>query len=148
MNQMKNHNRVALKVQKENKKKTKKTLVKPSLYVLLSVSVLSGFFLKFKRNKIEKEMSEFILQRLDDHLLEVMNEAGKDDVNWNFENVKIQFLDKTLDELVAHVTYDLSFIDAMERQYTTEEWLLKIKHFEGNRYEIVEEGETIIHEEL
>ena len=115
--------------------------VKSGVCILLGVSVAGGIWFKVRKNKKDDNLEEFAKEFFNDYLKERMEQVEKEEIKWDYQINHIGIAEKDNDEILVVVNYDLILDDEYEREYITEQWMMKIKQGKGHTYEVIDQEE-------
>ncbi len=121
------------------RRKDNKILITSSICIVLGVGVIY----KLMRKKTTEVMEEIAKQMFMLHLDEQISQMSKDEVKCEFEITHLQIISGNLQKFVVKINYDFNLIDEVEREYCTEQWMMKIIQLSNGDYEVTEEGEEI-----
>lgn len=130
-------------------KKDKGIWIKSGACVLVGVSVIGsvGVWLKTKRTKTKEPIEEVAKQLLDYHLNREMEQTKKENIDWRYQITQLEIARRTDNEYMIKICYDLIVDDEYEREYTTEQWMMRIQKVDRKGYEVIEQGEQLAGDE-
>lgn len=119
--------------------------IKSGACILVGVSVIGsvGVWLKTKHPKIKEPIEEVAKQLFDYHLNRVMDQTKKENIDWRYQITKLEVIQRTTKEYSIKIYYDLILDDEYEREYTSEQWMMRIQKVNGKGYEVIEQGEQL-----
>lgn len=121
----------------------KKIWVKSSVCVLLGLGVMGGFWLKRREEKAEQALKEIGQELLNDRINELKQKFGCEEFDCQFTLNQIDVISKNRDEFVLQLNYDLVIADELEREYSTQTWMMRVKRINAKGYEVIEQGEQL-----
>lgn len=119
--------------------------IKSGACVLVGVSVIGsvGVWLKTQYLERKETIEEVAKQLFDDHLNRVMDQTKKENIDWRYQITQLEVPPKITKEYTIKIYYDLILDDEYGREYTSEQWMMRIQKVNGKRYEVIEQGEQL-----
>lgn len=115
--------------------------IKSGVCILLGFSVVGGIWFKVRRNKKGDNLEEIAKEFFNSYLKERMEQVEKEEIKWDYQVNQIEIAEKDNDEFFVVVNYDLILDDEYEREYITEQWMMKIKQGKNHTYEVIDQVE-------
>lgn len=130
-----------MRMKKERSFKDKMIWIKSGVCILLGASVAGGIWFKVRKNKKEDNLEEIAKEFFNGYLKERMRQFEREGIKWDSRLNQIEILEKCNDEFLVLVNYDLILDDEYEREYSTEQRIIKIKQCKDQTYEMIEQEE-------
>ena len=117
--------------------------VKSSVCVLLGIGVIGGVWLKRREEKAEQDLKEIGQALLNEHINELKQKFGYEEIDCQCTLNQIEVVSKKRDEILLRLNYDLVIANEIERDYSTQTWMMRVKHVNAKGYEVIEQGEQL-----
>ena len=137
-----------MRMEKRRSFKDKMIWIKSGVCILLGFSVAGGIWFKVRKDKKGENLEEIAKEFFNSYLKERMEQIEKEEIKWDYQLNQIEILEKCNDEFLIVVNYDLILDDEYEREYTTEQWTIKIKQGKGQTYEVIDQGEKMTYDNV
>lgn len=127
----------------KNWMKGKKIWLKSGVCVLLSIGIMGGLWVRRREEKAEEDLQEIGQDLLKHRIEELKQQLGYEEFEWQCQLNQIEVVSKNKDEYLLKMNFDLMIADELECEYTTQNWMMRVKQINAKGYEIVEQGEEL-----